>query len=52
MWQKEVERLLKKGIKNPYAIMSIIQDKGVHKFDRDWRKIIIKEITRIKQEEK
>lgn len=52
MWKKELERLVLKGIDNPYAIMCIIEFKEIHKFEKDWRKVIMKEMTRVKQKTK
>ena len=43
----EIHKLVDKGIKNPYAIMSIIQHKKMHKFGKDWRSIIQKSINRL-----
>lgn len=50
MWEDEVKILVvRKGIDNPYAIMCIIELKEIYKFGKDWRKVITKEITRVKQ---
>jgi hypothetical protein len=49
-WKDELEFLItEKHVTNPYALMSIIQYKGIHKLDKDWRKVILKEISRLKQ---
>jgi len=48
----EIERLvLEKGMSNVYGIMSVIQYKEIYQFDRDWRKVIEKEISRIRDAE-